>query len=69
MVCRQRFFFKKNHLTQKNEALNSASLASGRGRATVLTCDLTPEYVRFNAEEIRELYDSEDYPLPRHQSS
>lgn len=25
--------------------------------------------VRFNAEEIRELYDSEDYPLPRHQSS
>jgi hypothetical protein len=25
--------------------------------------------MRFNAEEIRELYDSEDYPLPRHQSS
>jgi glutamate N-acetyltransferase / amino-acid N-acetyltransferase len=25
-------------------------LASGRAEATVLTCDLTPEYVRFNAE-------------------
>jgi glutamate N-acetyltransferase/amino-acid N-acetyltransferase len=25
-------------------------LGTGRGEATVLTCDLTPEYVRFNAE-------------------
>jgi len=29
-VRRQRFFFKKNHLTRKTEALNSASPASGR---------------------------------------
>ena len=25
-------------------------VGSGRGAATVLTCDLTPEYVRFNAD-------------------
>jgi glutamate N-acetyltransferase / amino-acid N-acetyltransferase len=34
----------------RSEVEIGVDLASGRGRATVLTCDLTPEYVRFNAE-------------------
>jgi glutamate N-acetyltransferase / amino-acid N-acetyltransferase len=34
----------------RDEVEIGIDLASGQARATVLTCDLTPEYVRFNAE-------------------
>jgi glutamate N-acetyltransferase / amino-acid N-acetyltransferase len=35
---------------QRDEVEIDIDLAAGEARATMLTCDLTPEYVRFNAE-------------------
>jgi len=35
---------------RRDEVTIDVDLGAGRGSATVLTCDLTPEYVRFNAE-------------------